>query len=107
MSRLVGITRRLVTARQGDHAFVDASVPREPRGVEPAAEEALQNRLVLASDEAVTRSELARPTGDGPSAAIEVASPLPGDAVTLTFVDPAGGHARVLPIETANPYRAR
>jgi hypothetical protein len=96
-----------VAARQGDHAFVAASVPREPRGAEAAAEEALQNRLVLASNEAVTRSALVRPTGDGPSAAMEVALPLPGDAVTLTFVDPAGGHARVLPIEAANPYRVR
>lgn len=91
------------SARQGDYAFAGASVPRELRGVEPVAEDR-QNRMVLASDEAAP----APPTGDGRSPAIEViAVPPPADVLTLTFVDPAGGHARVLPIETANPYRAR
>lgn len=63
----------------------------------------------------VAGSVLAR-QGDPPSAGASVpreplgvepvAVPLPTDATTATFVDPAGGHARVLPIETASPYRA-
>jgi hypothetical protein len=49
----------------------------------------------------------ARPD-DGRSPAIEVIPFLPPEDGTMaTFVDPAGGHARVLPIETASPYRAR
>jgi hypothetical protein len=85
-----------------------AAVPVMASVVEPVAEEAPQNRMVLASDEVVTRSAPVPPLGDGPSHAIEVvAVPGPVDAVTWTFVDPAGGHPRVLPIETVNPYRAR
>ena len=76
-------------ARQGEHASAGASVPREPLRVTPVAEEALQ-----------------KPTIDGVSSAIEVSAvPLTAAAVTPIFVDPAGGHARVHPIETASPYR--
>ena len=76
------------------------SVPRE---------EAVPNRMVLASHDAVTTSAPVPPTGgDGPSPAMEaIAVPPPAYAASPTFVDPAGGHARVRPIETTNPYRAR
>ena len=71
-------------------------------------EEPVQNRMVLASDEVVTKSAPVPSTGDGQSPAIEgIAVPPPAYAASPTFVDPAGGHARVLPIETTNPYRSR
>lgn len=98
-----------VLARQGEPAFASVSTPREPRGVGAVAAESPQNRMILASDEVVTGSAPVSPPGsDGPSPAVDVmAVPLAAAAVTLTFVDPAGGHPRVLPIETANPYHVR
>jgi len=86
-----------------------ASAATQSQASPPAASQ--PERLALASElPAATTLSRRAAAPDQTSRAVDlpvVPAGLPATAAEAGYVDPAGGHPRIRPIETHNPYRAR